>query len=366
MTVQDILCFIDSWAPSAIAWERDNVGLQVGNPGARVSGILVALDVTEDIIEEARRRKANLLITHHPLLFSPLKSVSSRTGTGRCIERLMRWKIHCLAAHTNLDFTRGGTSFALAETLGIQEAKFLRRSFRLLHKVVTFVPAEYVDKVSQAMAAAGAGTIGEYRECSFRTEGLGTFKGSEASNPSVGRRGKREEVPEVRLEMIVEEPRLSGVLAAMQAVHPYEEVAYDIYPLRNHSFDYGMGAIGELKAPTQLGKFLSLTKRALKARGLRFTGNVRQRVSRIAVCGGSGSDLLNDALRDQADVFVTADVRYHTFHDAVGKIALVDAGHYETEHPVLATLVQRLSMMISDTRIPIYQARTVTNPIQSL
>ncbi|HUI63865.1 MAG TPA: Nif3-like dinuclear metal center hexameric protein, partial [Bacteroidota bacterium] len=203
MTIREIQDIIERWAPPEIAWERDNVGLQVGDPGMRVRGILVALDCTEEVIREAVRRGANLIVSHHPLLFRPLRAVNARSAEGRCVMLLARRQIALYSAHTNLDFTRGGTSFALADALHLKNPSFLKQSYALHDKIVTFVPATHVEAVTEAMALAGAGVIGEYDHCSFRSPGRGTFRGSERSQPALGKRGVLERVEEIRLEMSV-------------------------------------------------------------------------------------------------------------------------------------------------------------------
>jgi dinuclear metal center YbgI/SA1388 family protein len=365
MKVRDIQSVIEGWAPREIAWERDNVGLQVGDLAADVAGVLVALDVTERIIAETRQKKANLLISHHPLLFKPIRSVTPHSWTGKCILALVQGGINLYSAHTNLDFTRGGTSFALAQALDLHDVDFLYKSYQLQKKIVTFVPADHVQKVADAMADAGAGRIGNYDRCSFRTPGTGTFQGNAASSPTVGKRGKLESIEEVRLEMIATQWQLPSIVRAMKGAHPYEEVAYDVYAVENKSTDYGMGIIGELERPVKLKPFLSRVKRALGASGLRCTGDPDKRIRRVAACGGSGSDLTEEAIAQHADVFITADVKYHSFHDAGDRIALIDAGHYETEHPVIQSVVNKLKQDLQHAgeQIPVHAAQTSTNPV---
>jgi dinuclear metal center YbgI/SA1388 family protein len=366
MTVNDIQKIMALWAPPAIAWERDNPGLQCGDPAQRVRGILVALEATAQTVAEARRRKANLIISHHPLLFRPLRSVTPLTPAGRVLKDLLAADIALYSAHTNLDFTRGGTSFALADLLKLKDVQFLESPYKIHRKIVTFVPAPQVDRVASAMAEAGAGRIGNYEECSFRTQGTGMFRGNDASRPVLGERGKREQVPEVRLEMLVPEWSVERVVSAMRREHPYEEVAYDVYPLENRSTDHGMGVVGMLRPPVTLARFLRQVKRALGTGALRWTGNPAARVERVAACGGSGGELLEAAIRSGADVFVTADVKYHSFHEASGAIALVDAGHFETEAPVLGAIVHHLKNEFQRrrVRIPVYPAERSTNPVR--
>ena len=366
MTVRGIQEIMEAWAPLDIAWERDNVGLQTGDPHARVRGILVALDVTEAVVTEALRHGANLIVSHHPLLFRPLRSVTTRTSQERCLAALLRKRVALYSAHTNLDFTSGGTSFALAETLGVATEGFLRTPFMLQNKIVTYVPPSHADAVAAAMAAAGAGVIGEYESCSFRAEGNGTFRGRAGTHPALGRSERLEHVQEIRLEMIAPRRATKNVVRAMTKAHPYEEVAYDVYPLENAAGEYGMGAVGTLRRDVSLRVFLATVRRALDAPALRWSGDPRTPVHRVALCGGSGSELLPDAIASGAEVFVTADVRYHTYHEAEGCIALVDAGHFETENPVVAAIVERLrrETLSRGARIPVRAASVSTNPVR--
>lgn len=363
MKVQDVHRIMSAWAPPAIAWDRDNVGLQYGDPNARVRGILVSLDPTEESAHEAHARGANLIVTHHPLLFRPLRSVTPASAAGRCLDLLARGRIALYSAHTNLDFARQGTSFALAAKLGLQDVAFLERSYRVDRKIVTFVPAESADRVAAAMAEAGAGVIGNYDHCSFRAAGMGTFRGNDASSPAVGQKGKLERAPEVRLEMIAPQWAVDDVVRAIRRSHPYDEVAFDVLPLENTSSDFGMGAVGTLPHAMRLSRFLSHVKRTLGPGAVRWCGSPRTAVHRIALCGGSGGELLESAIRAGAEVFLSADLKYHAFHEAAGRIALIDAGHYETEVPVVGAIVARLrnELRRRGELIPVQAARRVDN-----
>jgi dinuclear metal center YbgI/SA1388 family protein len=365
ITFSDIQRIIETWAPKNIAWERDNIGLQVGSPKSRATRILACLDVTERIIHEASTRSANLIISHHPLLFRPLRNVDTQEHTGRCLDLLVRSGIGLFSAHTNLDFAHGGTSFALAKKLHLVRTDFLSKNYRLSKKIVTFVPESHVERVAAAMGSAGAGRIGNYQSCSFRSQGTGTFQGDKYSNPQIGRKEQLEHVLEVRLEMITEEPDISSVVNALKQVHPYEEIAYDIYPLENASHGFGMGVIGDLPKPMSVRQFILHTKQRLRTRSIRHTPFSAKRIRRVAVCGGSGTELTAEAIRQEADAFVTADVKYHNFQDALGRILLIDAGHYETERPVIDVLVKKLTEEFErgGISIPIVAARTSSNPI---
>ena len=368
MTVADVERIMEEWAPAWAAWERDNVGLQLGRRDQRVSRILIALEITEGIVNEAIRKKIDLILTHHPPLFHPASSITDANQTGSNILTLAENRVAIYSAHTNLDFTQNGVSFALARRLGLQNVRFLSPLEGKLSKIVVFVPPTHVEQVAREMAQNGAGIIGNYESCSFRVEGIGTFKGSTESHPYVGRRRSFERVKEVRLEMIAPTASTHSIIQAIKKVHPYEEAACDIYPVSTPSSNFGMGAIGALESNLTLQWFLRRCKQTLNAQLLRYTGTALQKVKTIAVCGGSGSDLLDTAIRAKADVFVTADVRYHTFHSARGRIALVDAGHWETEHGILEPMRKRLKDAAQqlNQEVSVTLAKTSTNPIHSI
>jgi dinuclear metal center YbgI/SA1388 family protein len=365
LRVRDIQHALDKWAPRTAAWERDNVGIQCGNPDTSVRGILICLDITEDVVRDALHRRSNLIICHHPLLYRPLSSVTPATHTGRTVTALVRKNIAAIAAHTNLDAAPEGTSFALARVLGIPDPQVLDRSPRLMVKLVTFVPVAAADRVARAMTDAGAGSIGNYRECTFRTNGVGTFRGNAESTPAVGRRGVLEYVDEIRLEMLVSRDLLCAVTDAMHRAHPYEEVAYDVVPIENAHPLFGMGTIGDLPRPVTLTTFLRRVRKSLGTGTLRFSGDPHRKIARVAVCGGSGSTLLDLAIRNNADVLVTADIPFHCFQEAAGRIALVDAGHHETEYPVLATIAGKIreACRARGERTPVAVSAVHTNPV---
>ena len=358
----------EEWAPRWVAWEKDNVGLQIGNQLQEVTNILITLDVTKQTVTEAIARKTELIISHHPLLFHPPSSITTNDTVGELILRLAEHKISLFSAHTNLDFTQGGVSFVLAESLGLQNIQFLSPLKNSLSKIVVFIPEGHVEQVMHAMTQAGAGTIGKYSSCSFGTKGTGSFRGSPSSNPFQGRSQNLEYVKETRLEMITPRARVNGVIAAMKTIHPYEEIAYDIYTVENLNSNFGMGAFGTLLKPQPLGTFLKFVKRILGSEMLRFTGRTKNEVRNIAVCSGAGSDLLSDAIAAKADVFITADVRYHAFHTASGNIALVDAGHWETEQIVLKPIADRIRSVARKANEPlnVWITKHRTNPIQTM
>jgi len=337
---------IEEWIPPATAWKGDNTGIQIGRTDATVTNILLALDVTLEAAKEAVERRANLIVTHHPLLFHPLRSLTQKSRAGEIALYLAERKINLYAAHTNLDHVQGGVSFAMASILGLKNVRMLTHLKASILKVVVFVPEKYVEKVAGAMHRAGGGTFTKYEECSFRSEGIGTFKGTRGSHPFVGSAGVLEKTRETKLEMIVEVGNMREVVPAMIKAHPYEEVAYDLIPLHNDDQEHGLGAIGEFPETLSQGKFLSRTKRTLGVPLLRYTGKAARGIRRVAVCGGAGIEAMEEAVRQQADAFITADVKYHSFQDAERDIVLVDAGHYETERHVLPTLAARIKSIV--------------------
>lgn len=365
MNVSDVHNLIAAWAPREIAWERDNIGLQVGDMQANVTRILVCLDCTERVVAEASKRKANLIISHHPVLFRPPKSITPADEIGGVIWALIQSDISLYSAHTNLDFTRGGTSFAIAEALRLQNVEFLHKSYQVDRKIVTFIPAQFVEKVRNAMSDAGAGVIGNYDYCSFGMTGFGSFRGNDDAKPAVGKKKAFESVEEVRLEMIAKQWDVAETVKALKAAHPYEEVAYDVYPLQNTSTEYGMGIIGTLQKPMKLVPFLNMVKKRLGAQAIRRSRGKSDMVERVAACGGAGGELVDNAITQHADAFITADVRYHDFHHAAGKIMLIDAGHFETEHLVVNAVVQKLKVDFGKLRqnIPVLASQISTNPI---
>ena len=336
-TLHEIARALEAWAPPATAQSYDNVGLQVGDPEREVSRAVVALDLTPAVVEEARRLDATLVVTHHPLIFRPLKRVTAQGWSGALALRLAEAGIALYSIHTNLDAAPGGVSFALAEQLGLGDVRFLDRFEETLYKLATFVPPEQADAVRAALAEAGAGRIGAYDACAFAVEGTGYFRPGAGADPAIGTAGgPLEAVREVRLEVEVDRWALDAVLAALAAAHPYETPAYDVYPVRQRGTHAGLGAVGRLERPETLAAFLRRVAERLGARGLRYTGDPNAAVRTVAVCGGSGSDFIPQALRAGADAYVTADVTYHKFFDVLDasgrpRMALIDAGHYETE-----------------------------------
>ena len=365
MQCKEVIKHIEEWAPKAIAWDKDNVGLQVGTTRRKIKNVMLSLDLNEKVIEQALKNRCNFIITHHPLLFNPLTKIDTESDSkSKLIEKLIKNDVTLYSAHTNLDFTKDGVSFQLANRLNLQNINFLHHLNENQIKLVVFVPEDHVEKVSSAIHRSGGGIIGNYSNCSFRIKGTGTFKGAEQTSPSIGTKGKLESVDEIRLEVIVDNWKLPEVIIAMKSAHPYEEVAYDLYPLKNENEHYGMGAIGELKKPMVKNEFLDFVSKKLNAKNLRYSNGKKGNIKRVAVCGGSCSDLLKEASKLNADAFITADVKYHSFQDAGGKILFIDAGHYETEIHSIDEIQKRLELILhKETRIKVYKYSGSTNPI---
>lgn len=368
-TIRDIAQALEAWAPPASAQSYDNVGLQVGDARRTVERALIALDLTADVVAEAEARGATLILTHHPLIFRPLKNVTSGGGPSGLAFRLAEKGIALYSIHTNLDAAPGGVSFALAEQLGIRQARFLQPMEEATYKLATFVPPDHLDTVRAALAEAGAGRIGDYEACAFASAGTGFFRPNEAAAPFTDTAtGELERADEMRLEVEVARWDLGRVVAALKAAHPYEEVAYDVYPVLQASTRAGLGAVGTLETPVPLAGFLTRVAERLGAGSLRYTGDPEADVQTVAVCGGAGSDLIRDALRTGADAYVTADITYHRFFDVLGedgrpRMALIDPGHYETERITEQLLHARLAERFAS--VAWLHTETRTSPIET-
>lgn len=343
----DWVALVDRCYPEADAQAWDAVGLQVGAPEDRVTRVLVSLDVTVEVIAEAQAQHCDLVLAHHPLLLRPLARLTPQTASGRTALAAARARVGVLAAHTNLDAAAAGTSDPVVDLLGLREVTPLRPlDAEAGVKLVTFVPAEDTAGVLEALAAAGAGVIGEYDRCSFRVSGTGTFRPSASADPSVGDRGVLNSVAEERLEVVVLRAAVPAAVAALRAAHPYEEVAFDLVPLLADPADRvrkGIGRIGDLPALRTLADLAEALHTGLPSPHLRLAGDPRRRVTRVAVSGGAGDGLVDAAARAGAEVFITGDLRHHVALDARTQgLALIDAGHHATETAALPAFAARL------------------------
>jgi dinuclear metal center YbgI/SA1388 family protein len=332
MLVKDIISTIEAFAPVHYQESYDNCGLQVGGPNDEVTGILLTLDVTEAVIAEALQQGCNMIVAHHPLIFSGLKRIAGRNYVERIVRLAIKNDISIYAAHTNLDNVYNGVNGLIAEKLGLQHPRVLVPKAGTLYKLYTYAPVAAADKVREAMFAAGAGSLGKYKECSFNTDGTGTFRPEENAHPVIGQAGgPREHVAEVKIEVLVEQHTQSRVLRALFEAHPYEEVAYEIVALQNANQEVGAGMVGTLPEPVAERDFLALLQKQMKLHCIRHTELLGHPVEKVALCGGSGSFLLKDAIASGAQVFITGDFKYHQFFDAERKIVIADIGHYESE-----------------------------------
>ncbi|WP_374018585.1 Nif3-like dinuclear metal center hexameric protein [Paenibacillus thiaminolyticus] len=326
---QTVIQWMEQLAPKSMAVPDDRIGLQLGTLNKKVSRVLVALDVTEEVVNEAIRLEAELIIAHHAIIYRPLPHLQTDTPAGKLMEKLIKHDIAVYISHTNYDVTPGGMNDLMAERLQLTGVEVLEKLHQEpLQKLVVFVPVSHADSVRMAILDAGAGHIGAYSHCSFSQPGTGTFQPQDGSNPFIGESGKLESVEEVRIETIVPKSRRSRVLQAMFKAHPYEEVAYDLYPVDLEGTAYGLGRVGKLPAPVTLQAFAEQVKQSFNVPHVRVVGGPEREVKRIAVLGGSGSRYVRHALFHGADVLVTGDIDYHTAHDALAAgLAIIDPGH---------------------------------------
>jgi dinuclear metal center YbgI/SA1388 family protein len=332
MQVKELLRLFEEEIPSAYQESYDNCGLQVGDPDGEVKGALLTLDVTDAVLDEALTNGCNVIIAHHPLIFTGLKKMTGKNYVQRLVMKAIRENLHIIALHTNLDNQRQGVNARIASRLGLINTRVLQPLGGKLNKLVVFVPESHAVSLQSAIFAAGAGSIGDYSECSYSVAGTGTFKPGEHADPYIGSpSGTRETVSELRMEFIAPAHLRKAITGAMRAAHPYEEPAFDWFALEQEDPYHGAGLVGELPQSMSEGAFLSLLKDKMRAAVVRHSPLLKKEVRRVAVCGGSGSFLLKDAINCQADVYVSADFKYHQFFDAEDRIVIADIGHYESE-----------------------------------
>jgi dinuclear metal center YbgI/SA1388 family protein len=352
--VQDLLGLLNRLYPPALAESWDNVGLQAGDPAAPVRRVLVCLDVCEAALDRALQAGAQVIVSHHPAIFQPLKRISAADETGRLLMRAIREGVAIISAHTNLDCATNGLNDWLAAILGIEKTTPLKACGGTLFKLAVYVPRGYEERVASALFEAGAGTVGDYDRCSFRVNGTGTFRSGQDCRPFIGQPGSMEQVAEVRIETVLTPEVQARAIQRMLKVHPYEEVAYDLVPLANQRPDVGLGRIGYLAGSATLGSFARNVKLGLGVPHLRVVGDLEQQVAKVAVCGGSGASLLGEAVRQGADVLVTGDVKYHEALVArSGRVALIDAGHFGTEHIMVKHLAAALREAAAERRMTV-------------
>ncbi len=361
MTIGDITAVLEKFAPLDYQEDYDNCGLLTGHKNTHVTAALLTLDCTEDIVEEAIQLGCNLVIAHHPIIFSGLKKINGNTYVERTLIKAIKNDIAIYACHTNLDNVMQGVNHKIAAKLGLKNMQILAPKPGLLKKLVTFVPASHHNAVMQALFAAGAGHIGNYDSCSFNLEGTGTFRGNENTRPFAGTAGELSREPEIRLETVFSLGDETKVVQALLAAHPYEEAAYDIYALQNKHPQAGSGMVGELEKEMTETDFLNLVKKTLKAGSIKHTKKLQKPIKKVALCGGSGRFLLKNAIRSGADAYITADFKYHEFFDADGQLLLIDPGHFETEQftpEIFYDIIQK-----KFPKFAIHLSKVNTNPV---
>lgn len=360
-SIGDIVSFLEKIAPPSYQESYDNAQLLTGDRHAALRGVLCALDVTEEVVEEAITLGCNLIVAHHPVIFKGLKSLTGKNYVERTIIKAIKNDIAIYAIHTNLDHIASGVNHKLSQKLGLIHTRILQPKREILTKLVTFAPLEAKQQVLEALFAAGAGNIGQYANCSFSTTGTGTYTPLSGANPYKGSSGVPHKEPEARIEVILPSYLENQVLKALMKAHPYEEVAYFLQQLRNENQEVGAGMIGELEHEMSADDFINHVKNNLELKVIKHTRLLGKKIKRVAVCGGAGIFLLNQAKKSKADVFITSDIKYHEFFDAENELVIFDVGHYESEIYTKELLGEIISQNF--TNIALYLTKVVTNPI---
>lgn len=361
MNISEVIQTLEAYAPLSYQESYDNAGLITGYAGWPCTGILCSLDATEDVVNEAVQNGCNFIVAHHPIIFGGLKKITGRNYVERTIIAAIKNNVAIYAIHTNLDNVYNGVSLRMAETLGLQHCRVLEPKTGLLKKMYTYVPFDDAEKVRAALFIAGAGNIGNYDECSFNAEGVGTYKPLENTNPYIGEWGKRAETTEIKIEVIFPAYRQSQIVAALLSAHPYEEVAYDIISLANDYMQVGSGIIGELQQETDEESFLRHLQHTFHLSVIKHTKLLQRNVKKIALCGGSGFFLLKRAIAKNADVYITSDIKYHEFFDAEGSLLLADIGHWESEQFTIDLLHDILRVKFHS--FAVLKTKVRTNPV---
>jgi dinuclear metal center YbgI/SA1388 family protein len=362
MKVQEVISYLEMLAPPIYQESYDNAGLIVGHPDTELKGILFCLDSTEAVVDEAIQKGCNLIIAHHPIVFSGLKKFNWKGYIERTVMKAIKFDVCIYAAHTNLDNMSNGVNAKIAEMLGLVNTHILAPKKQLLQKLYTFIPTAHADQVRNALFSVGAGTIGNYDEVSFNIVGAGTFRPRKESNPFVGQIGKRHYEAEVKLEVIFPKHLQSRIVRMLKKNHPYEEPAFDIITIENENREIGSGMIGELEEAVKEKTFMKFLKETMNTPVVRHTRFLNKKIKKIAVCGGSGSFLLNKAISRQADIFITADFKYHQFFDANDKIIIADIGHFESEQFTIDLFYDYISKKFSN--FALHKTEVNTNPVK--
>lgn len=361
----DIFRIMEEWAPLHLAYEWDRVGLQVGAANRSVKRVMITLDVLESVVDEAIENNVDLIIAHHPLLFKPIEQLDVTTPKGKVLQKLIKHDITVYAAHTNLDIANDGVNDILCDVLGITDRKNLVNFYtEKLFKIVIYVPHSHAEVVRNALSEAGAGHIGNYSHCTFQSRGEGTFKPLEGTNPYIGSKNKLEIVQEMKIESVIKEKNLSQAIDAMVAAHPYEEAAYDIYPLKNKGATYGLGRVGGLDQKIKVKDLVEHVKSALDLSHVRVTGNLNKNVEKIAVLGGSGEKYIHQVKKSGADVYITGDMSFHVAQDAEQMgLTVIDAGHY-IEQAMKNVTKNYLQNQFKENELDVIVSQMNTDPFQ--
>ncbi len=361
MKIQEIISILEQWAPTAYAEDFDNVGLLLGEAETQCTGILITHDVLENVVDEAVAKKFNFIVCFHPIIFSGLKKLTGKTYVERVVAKAIKNDIAVYAIHTALDNHKKGVSHTLANALGLTDIRVLIPKENTLKQLTTYVPEENAIALLEKLYQAGAGSLGNYDQCSFVSSGTGSFRGNENSQPQIGQRMIREEVQEVQLNLVFQKHLEQKILQTLFENHPYEEVAYEIYPLDNPYREIGMGSVGTLKKEMTEEEFLKWIGQKLETKFLRHSAIRNQKIKKVAVLGGSGSFAIPKAEQIKADALVTADLKYHDFFQADNQILLVDGGHYETERFTKKLIHDHLIEKLPNFEIAL--SKSITNPV---
>ena len=342
MKIQEVISVLEEWAPRSYQESYDNSGLIVGDRSAEVQKCLVSLDCIEAVVDEAIEKGVELIVSHHPIVFNGLKSLTGKNYVERVIIKAIQNNIAIYAIHTNLDNVETGVNYKIGEKLQLNDLRILSPKAGHLQKLVTFVPQEHIEPVKNALYKAGVGAIGNYTECSFQVKGTGNYKANQGSNPFLGEVGKRHEESEFRVEFIFPAHAAQSIVQALKQSHPYEEVAFDIYALENENPQLGSGMVGELADEMEPQEFLAHVKSSLNTACIRHTKAPGKKIRKVAFCGGSGSFLLRQAMSQKADAYITGDFKYHEFFDADGKLMILDVGHFESEQFTIDLIAEKI------------------------
>jgi len=364
LKIKEIIGCIEEFAPLSLQEQWDNAGLLTGNPSDDVESALIAIDITEEVIDDAIANGEKLIIAHHPLIFSGIKKLNGNNYIERALIKAIKNDIAIYAAHTNIDVVKNGVSWRMAQKLGLLNVSTLSKEKGLLKKLIVYVPVSHLENVREAIFSAGAGVIGNYDSCSFNSEGKGTFKGNESANPYVGKAGEMHIEDEVKLETIFLTYLQGKIITALLEAHPYEEVAYDIYSLENRHNSIGLGVIGYLKKEIKASELLKFVKEVFECQAIRYAGNADKMVKKIALCGGAGILLTSEAIQAGADIFITGDIKFHQFFDAEDKIILADIGHYESEQFTKELFYEIVTNKFSKFALRLSEVQT--NPVKYL